>query len=197
MREENKKYIIGLDVHDVPWHRLTTVYGRGTDFPDYFETLSKMDDLKPVKKVLYEITANMEHQSTLWHTTPFGMVFLSRILSEALKKSSENPVAHFLADELLEFFDCILKCCNSADEMEHEEPLKYFSDMLKEEFLWSEVYDEEEDELRYEEEEVFPDNLFYSFYYYSGEAVEAYSEMLKHNASEEFAQKVSDILTLP
>ena len=31
----------------------------------------------------------------------------------------------------------------------------------------SEEYDEEIDALRYEEEDVFPGNLFYSFYYYS------------------------------
>ena len=31
----------------------------------------------------------------------------------------------------------------------------------------SEEYDEDEDILRYEEEEVFPDDLFFSFYYYS------------------------------
>ena len=37
--------------------------------------------------------------------------------------------------------------------------------MLNEEYLWSEEYDE--DVLRYEEEEVFPDDLFFSFYYYS------------------------------
>ena len=36
MKEENKAYITGLDVRDVPWHRLTTAYGRGTDFPVYF-----------------------------------------------------------------------------------------------------------------------------------------------------------------
>ena len=45
MKEENKAYITGLNVRDVPWHRLTTAYGRGTDFPVYFETLSKMGRL--------------------------------------------------------------------------------------------------------------------------------------------------------
>ena len=39
--------------------------------------------------------------------------------------------------------------------------------MLNEEYLWAEEYDEDEDVLRYEEEEVFPDDLFFSFYYYS------------------------------
>ena len=39
--------------------------------------------------------------------------------------------------------------------------------MLDEEYLWSEVYDEDEDMIRYEEDEVFPDDLYFSFYYYS------------------------------
>ena len=49
--------------------------------------------------------------------------------------------------------------------------LPHFLDLLKEEYLWSEVYDEEADELRYEDDNVFPDDLFYSFYYYSKEVL--------------------------
>lgn len=194
MKEENKAYITGLDVRDVPWHRLTTAYGRGTDFPVYFETLSKMDDLKAVKNALYELTTNMEHQSTLWHGTPFGMIFMSRVLIEALNKSEQNPIANFLADELLDFFNCILQCYHDGDEMEHADPLPFFSDMLKEEYLWSEEYDEEEEEMRYEEDEVFPDDLFYSFYYYSWQAVLAYKDKLEQCQLVEYAPKIAKVL---
>ena len=55
MTEENKTYIMNLTVADVPWHRLTTAYGRGTDFPTYFKTLWEMDDLDAVKSALYEL----------------------------------------------------------------------------------------------------------------------------------------------
>ena len=130
MIEENRTYITNLKVTDVPWHRLTTAYGRGTDFPKHFESLSKMDDLKSVKNALYELTTNMEHQSTLWHSTPFAMIFLSRILLDALKKSEQNPVSEFLAGELLDFFKCILKCYHYGNDMEHAAPLSLFSDML-------------------------------------------------------------------
>ena len=195
MKEENKAYITDLDVHDVPWHRLTTAYGRGTNFPVYFETLSKMDDLNAVKNALYELTTNMEHQSTLWHATPFGMIFMSRILVEALNKSGQNPIANFLAGELLDFFTCILQCYHDGDEMEHADPLPLFSDMLKDEYLWSEKYDEEEDEIRYEEDEVFPDDLFYSFYYYSWQAVLAYRGALEKEVSEKFTTKITAVLT--
>ena len=194
MKEENKAYITGLDVRDVPWHRLTTAYGRGTDFPVYFETLFKMDDLKAVKKALYELTTNMEHQSTLWHATPFGMIFMSRVLIEALNKSEQNPIANFLAGELLDFFNCILQCYHDGDEMEHADPLPFFFDMLKEEYLWSEEYDEEEDEMRYEEDEVFPDDLFYSFYYYSWQAVLAHKDKLEQCQLVEYAPKIAKVL---
>ena len=88
MREENKTYITHLKISDVPWHRLTTAYGRGTEFPAYLTVLEQMHDLSSVKESLYKLTINMEHQSTLWHATPFGMVFLSRILEKALKELS-------------------------------------------------------------------------------------------------------------
>lgn len=179
MTEENRTYITHLKVTDVPWHRLTTAYGRGTDFPAHLTVLEQMRDLASVKESLYELTTNMEHQSTLWHATPFGMVFLSRILEKALADSGQNPAAHFLAGELLDFFSCILQCFHDGDEMEHAEALPLFSDLLKEEYLWSEEYDEEEDEMRYEEDEVFPDDLFYSFYYYSWQAVLAYDHVVK------------------
>ena len=195
MTEENRTYITHLKVTDVPWHRLTTAYGRGTEFPAHLAVLEQMRDLASVKESLYELTTNMEHQSTLWHATPFGMVFMCRIFEKALADSGQNPAAHFLAGELLDFFSCILQCFHDGDEMEHAEPLPLFSDLLKEEYLWSEEYDEEEDEMRYEEDEVFPDDLFYSFYYYSWQAVKAYQNVLEQVPAE-FAQPAAAVLEL-
>ena len=195
MTEENRTYITQLNVTDVPWHRLTTSYGRGTEFPAHLAVLEQMCDLASVKESLYELTTNMEHQSTLWHATPFGMVFLNRILEKALADSGQNPVAYFLAGELLDFFDCILQCFHDGDKMEHASPLPCFSDLLKEEYLWSEEYDEEEDEMRYEEDEVFPDDLFYSFYYYSWQAVLAYRDVLEQ-APAEFSGPAAAVLKL-
>lgn len=195
MTEENRTYITHLKVTDVPWHRLTTAYGRGTEFPTHLAALEQMRDLETVKKSLDQLTANLEHQGTLWHATPFGMVFLSRILEKALAESGRNPAAHFLAGELLDFFACILQCFRDGDEMEHAEPLPLFSDLLKEEYLWSEEYDEEEDEMRYEEDEVFPADEFYSFYFYSWQAVLAYRSVLEQ-APAELAEPAAAVLEL-
>ena len=159
------------------------------------ENKTYITHLKVTDVPWHRLTTNMEHQSTLWHTTPFGMVFLSRILEKALADSEQNPAAHFLAGELLDFFACILQCFHDGDEMEHASPLPCFSALLKEEYLWSEEYDEEEDEIRYEEAEVFPDDLFYSFYYYSWQAVLACRDILEQ-APAEFAEPAAAVLKL-
>ena len=78
-------------------------------------------------------------------------------------------------------------------EMEHADPLPLFSNLLKEE-LWSEEYDEEEDEMRYEEDDVFPADLFYSLYYYSWQAVLAYRSALQQEVFPEFAPKMGAVL---
>lgn len=172
MNVETQEYIHNVKVEDIPWHRITTTYGRATDFPKYFEILSKMEDLDAVKNAGEEIAMNIEHQSTLWHATPFAMIFLYRILKKALEQRDKNEIAKYLAEELEELFTEIEEAVKMVEEMEHAKELPQFPDMLREEYLWSQDYDEEEDEIRYEEDEVFPDDLFYSFYYYSAQVLE-------------------------
>ena len=162
-----KKYIETVQVSDIPWHRLTTSYGRGTDFPNQFDVLWKMDSIEAVDVAGEDIALNIEHQSTLWHATPFAMIFLLRIFKKAQEESAHNEVAQYLAEQLVELFTVIAECIRDGLMLEHADPLPNFEDMLNEEYLWSEEYDEDEDVLRYEEEDVFPDDLFFSFYYYS------------------------------
>ena len=162
-----KQYIETVKVSDIPWHRLTTTYGRATDFPDYLEVLWDMKDVDAIDAAGEELAQNIEHQSTLWHATPFAMVFLLRIFKKALEERTQNEVAHYLVEQLVDLFTVIAECIRDGLMLEHADPLPKFEDMLNEEYLWSEEYDEDEDILRYEEEEVFPDDLFFSFYYYS------------------------------
>lgn len=162
-----KKYIENVKVSDIPWHRLTTSYGRGTDFPNQFDVLWKMDSIEGVDAAGEDIALNIEHQSTLWHATPFAMIFLLRIFKKAQEESVHNEVAQYLAEQLVELFTVIAECIRDGLMLEHADPLPSFEAMLNEEYLWSEEYDEDEDVLRYEEDDVFPDDLFFSFYYYS------------------------------
>lgn len=41
MNEQNLKYIANLKVQDVPWSRLTTAYGRASEFAEIFEKLAR------------------------------------------------------------------------------------------------------------------------------------------------------------
>ena len=162
-----KKYIENVKVSDIPWHRLTTTYGRATDFPTELDVLWNMKSIDAVDSAGEALAQNIEHQSTLWHATPFAMIFLHRIFKKAQEESVHNEVAQYLAEQLVELFTVIAECIRDGLLLEHADPLPCFEDMLNEEYLWSEEYDEDEDILRYEEEEVFPDDLFFSFYYYS------------------------------
>lgn len=160
-------YIETVKVSDIPWHRLTATYGRATDFPAHFEVLWDMKDVDAIDAAGEELAQNIEHQSTLWHATPFALIFLLRIFKKAVEEQGHNEIARYLVKELAELFIIIAECIRDGLMLEHVDQLSNFEDMLNEEYLWSEEYDEDEDVLRYEEEEVFPDDLFFSFYYYS------------------------------
>ena len=160
-----KQYIETVKVSDIPWHRLTTTYGRATDFPAHLEVLWDMKNVGAIDVAGEELAQNIEHQSTLWHATPFALIFLLRIFKKAVEEQGHNEIARYLVKELAELFIIIAECIRDGLMLEHADPLPSFADMLNEEYLWSEEYDE--DVLRYEEEEVFPDDLFFSLYYYS------------------------------
>lgn len=168
---DNNSFIQTVKIDEIPWHRLTTAYGRATDFPEYLRILSEIKDIKAIEEAGELLAINISHQSTLWHSTPFALIFLVRIFKDALIKRQSNSIADYLAKELLELFVEVAEAVNDGNMLEHAEPLPLFLDLLKEEYLWSEVYDEEADELRYEDDNVFPDDLFYSFYYYSKEVL--------------------------
>ena len=176
-----KQYIETVKVSDIPWHRLTTTYGRATDFPAHLEVLWDMKDVDAIDAAGEELAQNIEHQSTLWHATPFAMVFLLRIFKKVLEERTQNDVAHYLVEQLVDLFTVIAECIRDGLMLEHADPLPKFEDMLNEEYLWSEEYDEDEDILRYEEEEVFPDDLFFSFYYYSLQVLLLYKPLLDKN----------------
>ena len=193
MTKENLQYIENVKVRDIPWHRLTTAYKRATDFDKYFDVLFNMKSKEDVKEAGNEIAVNIEHQSTLWQATPFACIFLYRIFKKALEDRDKNPVAAYLVHELSELFVYIVEAVNIVEDMEHPDPLPHFKDMLSEEYLWSEVYDEEEDEMRWDEGDVFPDNLYYSFYYYSKQVLLLLKPLLKQT-DDEWSKKLYELI---
>lgn len=167
MNTVTQRYIETVQISDIPWHRLTTSYGRATDFPRVLDTLWAMESIDAVDEAGKELALNIEHQSTLWHSTPFALIFLLRTFKKAVEEQRHNEVARYLAEALVELFIVIVESIRDGLVLEHADPLPNFVDMLNEEYLWSEEYDEDEDMIRYEEDEVFPDDLYFSFYYYS------------------------------
>lgn len=179
MTKETKKYIQMVTLEEIPWHRLPTVYGRATDFPKYIKILQKMEDKKAMAEAGEALVINMEHQDTFWQATPFALIFLLRVFKEAVEERGRNEFAAYLVSELLELFVILAKVIHEVEKMAHSAPLPQFTDMIREVYLWSEDYDEAADELRYEEDEVFPDDLFYSFYYYTYQALLAYQPLFE------------------
>lgn len=193
MTKENLQYIENVKVRDIPWHRLTTAYKRATDFDKYFDVLFNMKSKEDVKEAGNEIAVNIEHQDTLWQATPFACIFLYRVFKKALNDRDKNPVAVYLVPELAELFGYIFEAVNIVEDMEHPDPLPHFKDMLSEEYLWSEVYDEEEDEMRWDEGDVFPDDLYYSFYYYSKQVLILLKPLLEQS-DDEWSKKLNELI---
>lgn len=177
MNELNLEYILNLKAQDVPWSRITTAYGRASGFPEIFELLGTAVasdeakfDAKDVDDALAAIFNEIEHQGTLWHATPFALLFLARIFMQARAEADKfankerNDAAEFIAANLGEFFAFILKICDDADKTEHAAPLANFSDMLAEKYLWPQSDEDDEEPW---DDGFYDDEIFYSFYYYS------------------------------
>ena len=133
MNTVTQRYIETAQISDIPWHRLTTSYGRATDFPKELDVLWKMESIDTVDEAGKEIALNIEHQSTLWHSTPFALIFLLRTFKKAVEEQRHNEVARYLAEALVELFIVIAESIRDGLVLEHADPLPNFVDMLNEE----------------------------------------------------------------
>lgn len=183
-------FIDQLTLEGVPWHRLTTPYGRGDELPKLLKDLSSLKNRESVESSVRKISHLIEHQGTLWHVTPFATVFLARIVRSALADASTNPVAHQAVDHIGELFAVLLESVRDAQKLEHADPLPKFVDLLTEDSLWPD--DEEDDELRWEEEEVFSDSMFYSFWFYTKEVLTNALNGLEE-VPQEFTESISSL----
>lgn len=182
-------FIDQLTLEGVPWHRLITPYGRGDELPKLLKDLSSLKNRESVESSVRKISHLIEHQGTLWHVTPFATVFLARIFRSALADASTNPVAHQAVDHIGELFAVLLDV-RDAQKLEHADPLPKFVDLLTEDSLWPD--DEEDDELRWEDEEVFSDSMFYSFWFYTKEVLTNALNGLEE-VPQEFTESISSL----
>ena len=293
MNEQNLKYIANFKVQDVPWSRLTTAYGRASEFPKIFEKLAlaieacdatrglggeqnlkselgcgqnstdvarcgaaqnfvnlaqkreskfkKADseaakfkacgaefkctdsaaikfkasaankssdaserekfDTKALQDALSKIFNEIEHQSTLWHATPFALLFLARIFIRAravagknANKNNQNAAADEIGGNNQNAAD------GNADKSRQNDAVGFIAARLGGFFAFMiEICDDadkishaaplsnfsdmlaekylwpqsdENDEERWEEY-FYDDELFYSLYFYSRAVLDA------------------------
>ncbi|MDE6678788.1 MAG: hypothetical protein K2K02_07085 [Ruminococcus sp.] len=197
-----KEYIRNLNVDDIPWHRMITAYETAEKYPEYLSILDEMKDLEEVKKAWNSIS-DFEHQSTLYTPAPFAVVFLVRIYEKA--KHTDNPVAIWLADKLLDEFRYYLEICNDAEKSEHADPLENMSDILNDKYLLPEgfdldpEYDEDDDEEDIVDVDefiagLFPEDLFYSLYYYTGKILLETLEINDNGKLSDMKEKIKKFL---
>jgi len=155
-------------VDSIPWQRLTTAYGRGTDIPRLIETKQ------------YEELANLiEHQSTLWQTTPWALLILLGQLAEKTEKRQEQVTSEEIA-----LYSAVASAI-LVDYMNPQDTVETMERLLAEEYLWPEC--EEDDEMSWEEEEPpgYEKRPFFSYYYFSylllREAIPVFTRIMNDN----------------
>ena len=134
-----KRYIDCLDKGSIPWNRMFTAYGTAENYCELLSALEQTLDTEQWEKY-YNRLSDFEHQSTLFPPAPFVLVFLVRILQQLLRNGNADAIVKKLLDRFLYYAGL----CNTAESMDHAEPLRQFSDLLNDENLLPEDYIEED-----------------------------------------------------
>ncbi|MFU1795506.1 hypothetical protein ACM1RC_16705 [Paenibacillus azoreducens] len=178
---ENHMDILDETTEHIPWQRLTTAYGRGTDIPRLIETRQY--------KALAEL---IEHQSTLWQVTPWVL----RELLRDLKRRAPSP-ENITLDEI-ELYIAVASSFSGQQIGSGPGGEIRMNELLDESYLWPE--DEEEDELQWEEEEPpgYGPEPFFGYYYFSylllKQAEPVFATIL--NSNQELAPAIRELQSL-
>ncbi|MDQ0494197.1 hypothetical protein [Paenibacillus brasilensis] len=171
-----------LQITDVPWHRLTTCYGRGTDLPQMI--------LDGEYKAIADL---IEHQGTLWQVTPWVLLFLLRNIQ------TRRPNRITLSE--LELYHAVVGTLEMVQEQaDSQQSVEALTMLLDEKYLWPENNDPEEDELEWEEEEArgYDPVAFWSYYDYSyqllKQALPDFENMLRHNFEPDTDEALSELV---
>ncbi|WP_217266737.1 hypothetical protein [Paenibacillus tianmuensis] len=176
-------FIKSVKMEDIPWQRLISSYGRAAAFPQWFHAMAH-GDMEAMGHAAEQLAEELEHQSTLWHATPFGVIFAMRMFGEAANDSVKQELSEQKRERLNALIVAILNICQPiaaacADTLGHVvemEPFLSITDLLRESELWPE--DEEEDEERWEDDPV-SDQAFYSFVYYTAQILLLYKKDIR------------------
>lgn len=171
-----------LQITDVPWHRLTTPYGRGTELP---QLISNRE---------YAAIADLiEHQGTLWQVTPWALLFLLRNMH------ARSPEDITLSE--LDLYHTVVQALDMENlQADAQESVESLTVLLDEKYLWPADSDPEEDELEWEEEEArgYDPVAFWSYYDYScrllKQALPDFESLLQCYADSEIAESLSELV---
>ena len=145
-----KEFIKNLKFEDIPWDRMTTVYGTAEKFPEFFAVLEKMQNIEEMDDAFYSIMGEVEHQDSLYQPLPFVIIFFKRLLKKA--ENIHTPEAEWLTEEIQNIFKWILEACDyRVYEFTHGDPILDFSELLDDKYLLPNYYYGEED-LCFEED---------------------------------------------
>ena len=83
-----KQYIETVKVSDIPWHRLTTTYGRATDFPAHLEVLWDMKDVDAIDAAGEELAQILNINRLYGMLRPLRWLFYYVFLKKPLKNKA-------------------------------------------------------------------------------------------------------------
>jgi hypothetical protein len=178
-----------METHDmthtlgsIPWQRLTTAYGRGTEIPQLI-----------ADKQYQKISDLIEHQGTLWQVTPWVLLVL---LQELREKQPEQ----ITADEINLYLTVAEVIPIEELDLDSSAAVKTMDMLLDGKYLWP--VDEEEDELEWEEEEArgYDTQAFRSYYYFSyvllQEALPVFKRVGAEHENDDIRSDIEELIAL-
>ncbi|OZB98790.1 hypothetical protein [Paenibacillus sp. XY044] len=142
------KALADMNIDNVPWHRLTTAYGRGTDIPRLIDE----NRYAPLAELI-------EHQGTLWQVTPWTVL----VLIEELRKKEPEQVS---TDEI-ELYLAVASA-NSDQDIQKVGTIQSMNELLDDQYLWPDQDNGDEEQWEEEEPRGYEPDAFYGYFYFSG-----------------------------
>ena len=190
LSQEDINFIEHVEPEAINWSRLSTPYGRANDLPDYLSAIADGDI-----SLMEQVMELIEHQGTLWQSTPFALIFMTRIFS----KTTDEECISALTNAFLNITEA---CREQFDNFTLPRPLESIIELLDDDNLMQEFdneEDEEEADEEYWEEGGYSDELFSSFFVYSYEIIMLQHkkiEALTSSSDEELAETASKLAEL-
>lgn len=172
--------MIHYQIDEIPWQRLTTAYGRGTQIPQLLE-----------QENYAELLNLIEHQGTLWQVTPWVLYFMTQSL--------QNKSLNRIKNNELDVYEAVLVAQSADLERATGSMLFDFHTLLTPEYLWPESEERDEEEWEEDIPHSYDQKSFLSYYFYSVKFIrekEYIFEKLIKTQNTEIVNQCQNILNL-